>query len=228
MLRFAALPLITALMLGGCQILPSGDPSNDSGADRARTDQGRPRQVPTSTSDRLCLGNLAANGAQFTQTSNRSDGPGCSYTGAVSLSGLTGDRSRISVTNLGALKCTAASALSGWARYGIDRAARDFLGSGLARIETMGSYSCRNVAGTSRRSGHARAEAIDIGAFVLEDGRRISVLTDWNGGTQAERRFLRRIHESACKRFGTVLGPDYNAAHRNHFHVETGGGGFCR
>ena len=55
--------------------------------------------------------------------------------------------------------------------------------------------------------------------FVLEDGRRISVLDDWHGGTAAEREFLRVVHQSACKRFGTVLGPDYNAAHENHFHV---------
>ncbi len=222
-----ALPLLAALILGGCQILP--DSKGGSNADRERSaSRGAAGQTFTSSEERRCISDLAADGAQFTRTANRTDAPGCSYTGAVSLSALSGDRSGISVSNLGALKCSAARGLSGWARFGIDRAARDYLGSGLARIETMGSYSCRNVAGTSRRSGHARAEAIDIGAFVLEDGRRISVLSDWNGGTKEERQFLRRIHESACKRFGTVLGPDYNAAHRDHFHVETGGGGFCR
>ena len=66
--------------------------------------------------------------------------------------------------------------------------------------------------------------------FVLADGRRITVKDDWSGGTAAERRFLRVIHESACKRFGTVLSPDYNAAHADHFHVEVdeGGASFCR
>lgn len=92
----------------------------------------------------------------------------------------------------------------------------------------MGSYSCRNVAGTSRRSAHSRAEAIDIAAFILEDGRRISVLDDWTGGSRAEREFLRVVQRSACKRFGTVLGPDYNAAHRDHFHLEWGKSSFCR
>jgi hypothetical protein len=77
-------------------------------------------------------------------------------------------------------------------------------------------------------SAHARAEAIDIAAFVLADGRRVSVLGDWQDGDARERQFLRVVHASACKRFGTVLGPDYNAAHRNHFHVELGGGSFCR
>lgn len=32
--------------------------------------------------------------------------------------------------------------------------------------------------------------------------------------------FLRAVHETACKRFSTTLGPETNAAHRNHFHVD--------
>ncbi len=32
--------------------------------------------------------------------------------------------------------------------------------------------------------------------------------------------FLRAAHAAACKVFGTVLGPEANAAHRNHFHVD--------
>jgi hypothetical protein len=117
-----------------------------------------------------------------------------------------------------------------WARYGADRAARQILGSPLRSIETMGSYSCRNVAGSGRLSAHATADAVDIAAFVLEDGRRISVLDDWSDGSKAERTFLRVVHQSACKRFGTVLGPDYNAAHDNHFHVEKviAGNSYCR
>jgi hypothetical protein len=110
----------------------------------------------------------------------------------------------------------------------VDRAARQILGSPLVRIETMGSYSCRNVAGTDHRSAHATGNAIDVAAFVLADGRRISVLGGWNGGTAEERDFLRVVQTSACRRFGTVLGPDYNLAHRNHFHVEISNSAFCR
>jgi len=58
--------------------------------------------------------------------------------------------------------------------------------------------------------------------------RMITVLGNWTGGTGAEREFLRVIHTSACKRFGTVLGPGYNEAHANHFHIESGGRGYCR
>ena len=62
---------------------------------------------------------------------------------------------------------------------------------------------------------------------MLADGRRISVKDGWNGSNQ-ERAFLRTIHASACKRFGTVLGPEYNAAHRDHLHVDMSGQGYCR
>ena len=132
------------------------------------------------------------------------------------------------MTNLGAVACPLANSFAGWARYGVDRAAQQILGSPLQRIETMGSFACRNVAGSNRRSAHARAEAIDIAAFVLSDGRRVSVNDDWNGGTAAERAFLRVVRDSACKRFGTVLSPEYDAAHADHLHLEVGGRSFCR
>jgi hypothetical protein len=36
----------------------------------------------------------------------------------------------------------------------------------------------------------------------------------------AEAQFLRRLHKGACGVFGTVLGPEANAAHRDHFHLD--------
>ena len=112
----------------------------------------------------------------------------------------------------------------------MDRAARQILGSPVRSIETMGSYSCRNVAGSSRRSGHASGAAIDVSGFVLEDGRRITLKAGWNGGNEREREFLRVVQSSACKRFGTVLGPDYNSAHYDHLHLEgtIGERSYCR
>ena len=178
--------------------------------------------------DRACLAALDAAGARFQPVPDRYDAPGCNTLGTVRLTTLSGDRSRFAVSNLGPVKCKTATTFSAWARFGVDRAAREILGSPLARIETMGSYSCRNILGTSRRSAHATGNAIDVSAFVLLDGRRIDLKSDWDEGTPAEREFLRVVHKSACKRFGTVLGPDYNPAHRDHFHLEGSGPEFCR
>lgn len=179
---------------------------------------------------RQCLSQLGASKAGFTPLPDRYFGTGCSQVNTVSLSSLRTDRNTLALTNLGPVSCSVATSFASWAQYGVDRAARQIFGSPLARIETMGSYVCRNVAGTARRSAHASADAIDVAAFVLADGRKISVLNGWNSGTKAEREFLRVVHGSACKRFGTVLGPNYNAAHRDHFHVEAGHNGrpFCR
>ncbi len=35
-----------------------------------------------------------------------------------------------------------------------------------------------------------------------------------------EQRFLKRVHAEACRYFGTVLGPEANEAHRDHFHFD--------
>lgn len=117
--------------------------------------------------------------------------------------------------------CPLAAALEIWRRDSVAPAARRIMGSEIARIEHLGAYSCRRMYGGSEGpwSEHATANAIDIAAFVLEDGRRISVLKDWNGdGPKA--RFLRSVREGACASFATVLSPDYNAAHKDYFHLD--------
>jgi hypothetical protein len=188
-----------------------------------------PRPAAVTPVERQCLAALGAKGATFSPVSDRYYGAGCSTVGTVSLTALHGDSARFALTNLGPVACPLAETTAAWARFGVDRAARQVLGSPLARIETMGSYACRDVAGSGRRSAHATARAIDVSAFILADGRRISVLGGWSQGSAREREFLRLVHQSACRRFATVLGPEYNAAHKDHFHLESGAaGGFCR
>ena len=230
MLRRAAPALAAALAaslaLAGCGMVPQG---RDTGTQASST----PR-VPTAAAVAIarpetqqCMARLGGTGARFSPVPDRYYGAGCQTLSAVHIDALPGDDAQFAVSNMTAVACPLANTLAGWARFGVDRAARQILGSALVRIETMGSYSCRTIAGSSRMSAHSRAEAIDVSAFILADGRRISVLDGW-GASPSERRFLRTVHDSACKRFGTVLGPEYNAAHKNHLHLEEGGGGFCR
>ena len=217
-----AFSLLLLLSLAGCGVVPGSKP-----AERVARQAG---SVPVSTARpemRQCNAERGQTGSRFAPLPDKFYGAGCSTTNSVRLERVGGDHTEFTVTNLGAVACPLANSFAGWARYGVDRAAQQILGSPLQRIETMGSFACRNVAGSARRSAHARAEAIDVAAFVLADGRRISVQAGWNA-SRDEREFLRVIHRSACKRFGTVLGPDYNAAHANHFHLEEGDGSFCR
>src|SRR5437868_2972431 len=78
-----------------------------------------------------------------------------------------------------------------------------------------------NGATAGRLSQHATANAIDIAAFHLEDGRTVSVLADYGKPTPAGK-FLDDAHEAACGLFNIVLGPKFNRLHANHFHLDMG------
>ncbi len=221
MIRIFALFASVAL-LGACSVLPGGK----SEADKPRAGNAQP--VAITPAARQCLGKLNSTGARFVAKPDAYAGKGCSTNNTVSLNAMRGDGSQFEVSNLDTVSCPVATTFAAWSRYGVDRAARQILGSPIERIETMGSYSCRNVAGTGRRSAHSTADAVDVSAFILKDGRRIALLNGWKSSDRREREFLRVVHKSACKRFGTVLGPDYNAAHRDHLHLERGDGSFCR
>lgn len=101
------------------------------------------------------------------------------------------------------------------------------MGSSLSRIDHLGSFACRNIyhRPNARRSEHASAEALDISGFTLENGQRISVLRGWQNATTQP--WLRALLGASCGYFGNALGPDYNAAHANHFHLGMRGFGYC-
>jgi hypothetical protein len=213
------LPLLLPLLLAACV----------GGADRpAQKPAAKPRvsAVPafTSPESRQCIADLGKAGARFTPLANQEFGGGCSAMDAVKLLDIG-----TPVTNLGPMTCPLARNFAAWVEYAVRPAARKHLGSEVVKVETFGTYSCRNIYGgrSGRLSQHATANAVDVSGFVLQDGRRVTLLEGWQGADD-QREFLRTLHASACKRFGTTLGPDYNAAHHNHFHFDMGGQGYCR
>lgn len=194
-----------------------------------RPDAGRPLgyRAPPPAETRACLGELSRDGIRYSPVPDQNFGGGCAIAGAVSLLDIG-----VPVTGLRAMRCGLARAFAGWVRYAVAPAAYQILGSPLVRVETYGTYACRavigNAAAANRLSGHAVANAVDVAAFVLADGRRVTVAGDWRSGDGQTQAFWRIIHASACKRFGTVLSPDYNTAHHDHFHLEDDAAGFCR
>lgn len=119
-----------------------------------------------------------------------------------------------------------------WLRQIVQPAARELLNSEVVRIEHLGTYSCRRIGNGSQGqwSEHANGNAINIAAFVLADGEKVSVLDDWPG-EGAPARFLRKVRDGACDSFGTVLSPAYNAAHADHLHLDQADRmmrGYCR
>lgn len=207
--------MLTASLLASCA----------GGERRARTREPAKPAGIDSRETKQCLADLNRLGVAFQPLPDRDFGGGCFAYGSVKLLDIG-----VPTTNLTATSCPLAKTYAAWVRNGIAPAARTWLGSDLARVESMGSYACRNVNGaaTGRLSEHARANAVDIAAFVLKDGRRITIKRDWRSGDERVRGFLRAIHASACKRFGTVLSPDYNSYHADHLHLDMGPGPFCR
>jgi hypothetical protein len=119
--------------------------------------------------------------------------------------------------------CEMAGALADWAGE-VDAYAKAALESPLVTLNTGTSMMCRNrySAENGFVSEHGFANAIDLTGFVLEDGRTINVEADWLPAASMEGRLLRQAHGAACGRFTTVLGPEANAEHEDHFHLDLG------
>ena len=173
-----------------------------------------------------CRAALAQAGAQFTPLPDHAGADGCGWRDAVQLRG-TG---MAQLTHPTAVTCPLAASLVLLDRHVLQPAARQAFGEPVRRFDHVGSYACRNVYGEkdAALSAHATAEAIDVTAFELADGRVVRIDRDWT--RPAPGAFLRQVESEGCRYFGIVLGPDYNAAHRTHFHLQAGGwiGSWCR
>lgn len=173
-----------------------------------------------------CRAALAASRARAPAVPDRIDSAQCHIRDGVRLQALSAARLAPE-----AMRCELALRLYLWERHDLQTAARRLLGSRVAAIEHYGSYNCRQMRtgrGTSgRMSEHATANAFDISGFVLADGRRITLKSGWSG-VDAEAAFLRAARDGLCARFRAVLGPDYNALHADHFHVDQGTFPACR
>lgn len=182
-----------------------------------------------------CQAALAQTDLIYDRLPDRVTGPGCGFTNAVML--------RQSPVRLGSaisLSCPMALSFAMWERHALQPAARARFGEPVVALQHLGSYACRNIntgegatsnAGT--RSRHSTADALDVAGFTLESGKRITVLKDWQPKTattapNASALLLTDVQQGACRFFNGVLSPDYNAVHRDHLHLETGGYSMCR
>jgi hypothetical protein len=167
-----------------------------------------------------CRALLRKAGVRFTALPPRGTQGQCGYGDAVRFGSGGALEIGWRPADLGT-SCPVAAALALWEWHFVQPAAIEHLGSKVVAIDHFGSYSCRRIYGRSEGawSEHATANAVDIAGFRLADGRRISVLGDWDD-EGAKGRFLRAARDGACKLFATTLSPDYNAAHRDHFHLD--------
>jgi hypothetical protein len=166
--------------------------------------EGRCEQDPSQLGDVTPLGRIA-------------EASGCYVPNPLSVRSLAG----VSFSQPATVNCGMASPVHDWLQNSVQPAAQSAYGERVVSIDVIDSYSCRprNNQRGAKMSEHGFGNAIDIGAFTLESGRKVSVLEDYYGG-RADERFLRQVRGEACGQFHTVLGPGSDAHHRNHFHLD--------
>lgn len=151
---------------------------------------------------------------------------GCGVAEAVQVQSIGG----LSLSQRAIMECGTARTLRRWIDGSL-KPAVGTTGGGVASLKVAAHYACRtrNSRKGARISEHGKGRAIDIASFRLNDGDEISVLNDWGEGKKG--RILQRLHKSACGPFGTVLGPDSDRHHQDHFHLDTArhrNGSYCR
>lgn len=243
-LRLFATAVSTALLLAACSpMLPERPAPARYPAAPSRTEAplvgtlidlpigGETRSAVLRESAELqqCVAQLSAARVTFRPVPDRVSSATCGLSAGGVLGPDMGTVARMAPGEV-EMTCRTALALSIWRRQSLEPAAREILGSDVVQIDHMGAYACRavnNGAGSTRVSAHSQAAALDFAGVRLRDGRRIAVTDSWSGEAP-EARFLRRIRDDACRIFGTVLSPDYNAVHRDHLHLEATDTRFCR
>jgi hypothetical protein len=126
------------------------------------------------------------------------------------------DNKRVSVKPAAILRCAMASELADWIRTDIAPLAAG-LGSTISDLDNFDSFECRgrNRIVGAKLSEHGRANALDVRALKLANGRSIS-LTDRN----VPRELRETVLHSVCARFSTVLGPSSDWYHEDHIHLD--------
>ncbi|MEO8013011.1 MAG: extensin family protein [Polaromonas sp.] len=184
-----------------------------------------------------CRAALAQTGMQYDVLPDRITAPGCGFENAVRLKSAG-----VRIGSPLSLSCPMALSFFMWEKHALQPAAQQHFGQRVAAIDHLGSYACRNINRgegappddpDGARSRHATANALDIAGFTLENGQKITVLNAWpraadRSAPGPQGQMLNDAHAGACRFFNGVLGPDYNAVHRDHFHLETGGYSMCR
>ena len=142
---------------------------------------------------------------------------GCGIVSPVLLKTiLLENGAKIAVTPPVLMRCTLAAALVQWLRADVAVAlAGD--NQRLTGLASAGGYECRSrnrIAG-SAPSEHGHGNAIDIAAFLVAPGPPLAI-----GSAAASRDVFQKIHQSACARFMTVLGPGSDGFHESHLHLD--------
>ncbi|MGV6803971.1 MAG: extensin-like domain-containing protein [Ruegeria sp.] len=149
----------------------------------------------------------------------------CGIKDAVQITSISG----VALSRPATMDCGTAIALNKW----VDKAVKPtFKRRGpVVELQVAAHYACRtrNNQKGARVSEHGKGRAIDISGFTMADGEVVTVLNGWRKNPSKKQ--LTKIWRGACGPFGTVLGPNSDRYHQNHFHLDTAryrSGPYCR
>ncbi|ODT70333.1 MAG: hypothetical protein ABS75_13085 [Pelagibacterium sp. SCN 63-23] len=147
----------------------------------------------------------------------------CGERSPLLLTGVRANGREIGFSSPVTTNCAMAGALADWVGE-VDAYAGAALDSRIGTLQTGTSMMCRNRNGAADgfMSEHGFANALDVVGVTLVDGRSIAVEADWLPAAAPEGKLLRQAHAAACGRFTTVLGPEANAEHEDHLHLDLG------
>jgi len=191
-----------------------------SGCDRPDWMKRERRAEWRDRAEAICLRSDAVRPSAYVRQMRPINGPGsCGARRPFQVSAAMGGQ--VALAPAAVLGCPMIPQVDSWLAGDVQPAAVSLFGEPVREVEVAASYSCRTRNGKrgAKMSEHAYVNALDVRAFRLMSGRRISVERGWNGPLD-EAVFLRSAHEGACRRFRTIIGPDGDRHHRDHFHLD--------
>ncbi len=203
---------------------PEGRPKNIAAIVRAALRRPKAEKpVKFATRGSVC-GDRAIRGQEISRIPGKIRG--CGVQNPVRITEVDGVKLSMAAT----VNCTTAKALRTWVSKTV-KPSVGRTGGGVTSLRVAAHYSCRtrnNIPG-AKISEHGRGNAIDISAINLKNGTALTVLGGWRDKRQGP--VLKKIHRGACGTFGTVLGPNSDAHHQDHFHLDVAkhrGGAYCK
>jgi hypothetical protein len=171
---------------------------------------------------RQCLSDLKAADVEFRDLGDVTQ-EGCTVAGAVELDAVSTPFGKVMVAGKPTMSCLFARRFTSWVRDVGAPLTLAYVGSKLAAIETGAAFVCRtrNNKPGEKISEHAKGNAIDVGAFRLENGRVLSI-KGASAGSEIDGVLMRALRTTACGYFTTVLGPGSDEAHKEHLHLDQG------
>lgn len=169
--------------------------------------------------EEACLSQRLVQPSAYVALSSKIDGPGvCGMDYPFKIAAF--NNGEVSLQSKVTLACPIIPRIDTWLDEIVKPAAVMYFGVPVVDLKA-GSYSCRprNNQRGAKLSEHSFGNALDVMAFVLADGREISVVKGWRGNP-AEQDFLREAFVGACRYFTTVLGPGADAFHYDHLHID--------